>query len=104
MREVWSVLTRPRGGNGLGLTPAEAGNELAACLAVATIVNDSEVQFDCWRDLVARYGVSGRQVHDANHVAFMLSHGIRHVLTLDRRDFDRYAPEGIVVLGLEDAI
>jgi len=46
--------------------------------------------FDQWLALVRSYGVSGKQVHDANHVAAMLTHGMSCVLTLDTRDFARY--------------
>jgi predicted nucleic acid-binding protein len=49
-----------------------------------------QIARQCWQDLVQRYGVSGKQVHDANHVAAMLEHGISQILTLDKRDFERY--------------
>lgn len=71
---------------------------IESILGVAEVLPDNANQFETWLRLVEANGVSGRQVHDASHIAFMLSHGIRHILTLDRRDFDRYAPEGIVVV------
>ena len=41
-------------------------------------------------DLIARYGVRGRLVHDANIVATMLTHGIPRLLTFNARDFRRF--------------
>jgi predicted nucleic acid-binding protein len=43
-----------------------------------------------WRRLVLKYAVSGRQVHDAHLVATMNIHSIKHLLTLNTRDFIRY--------------
>jgi hypothetical protein len=40
--------------------------------------------------LVVAHGVMGAQVHDARLVAFMLAHGLTHVLTLNAADFARY--------------
>jgi predicted nucleic acid-binding protein len=104
VRELWSVLSRPKVVNGLGLSTELTGEEVRRCIAISEFLPEPACQLPTWLDLVTRYEVSGKQVHDANHVAFMLSNGIRHVLTLDRRDFDRYGSEGIVVLGLEDPI
>jgi predicted nucleic acid-binding protein len=44
-----------------------------------------------WRRLVVRYSVAGVQVHDARLVASMLVHGVPNLLTLNGRDFARYA-------------
>jgi hypothetical protein len=38
-------------------------------------------------------------VHDARIVAMMLTCGVARILTLNERDFARYAPEGIVVIN-----
>ena len=47
--------------------------------------------------LITKYGVIGKQVHDARIVAMMLTWQLNRILTLNDRDFRRYAPEGIVV-------
>ena len=57
---------------------------------VMVLLEDVPEIHQSWRDLVERYDVKGKQVHDANHVAAMLAHGIEEVLTLDERDFRRY--------------
>lgn len=80
----------------------------------------AEREFDClpeddrvytvWRELVAAKGVSGRQVHDARLVAFMLVYGVTHILTFNGSDFQRYTalpPEigvGIVVVSPKDIV
>ena len=46
--------------------------------------------------MVVRFAVSGVQVNDARLAAFIIGHGLTHVLTLNVSDFSRYAPEGIV--------
>jgi len=57
---------------------------------VMVLLEDVPEVHQLWRDLVERYDVKGKQVHDANHVAAMLAHDIDEVLTLDERDFRRY--------------
>ena len=48
--------------------------------------------------------VSGVQVHDARLVAAMVSHGVRHILTFNTADFNRYAPEGIIAVDPSEEI
>lgn len=45
-------------------------------------------------ELVYKYHVSGKQVHDANIVATMIVHGIQSILTNNVDDFKRY--EGLI--------
>lgn len=52
-------------------------------------------------ELVQKYRVSGKQVHDANIVATMLVHGIQFILTHNMNDFNRY--EGLIkIISLEE--
>lgn len=41
--------------------------------------------------LVKKVDVGGKQIHDANIVATMLTHGIKHLLTDNVEDFKRYS-------------
>jgi len=50
-------------------------------------------------DLLQRTPVGGRQVHDANIVATMLTHGVTRLLTENVKDFQRFA-DMITVLPL----
>lgn len=89
-RECWSVMTRPRKANGFGLTTEDAATLTSSIVATLALLDDVPGIFSEWRQLVSQHRVSGRQVHDANHVAAMIVHGIEAVLTLDQRDFSRY--------------
>ena len=42
-------------------------------------------------NLLSTIPIAGKQVHDANIVATMLSHGIQKVVTHNVKDFNRYA-------------
>jgi len=96
VRESWSVLTRPRDVGGYGLTPALANTFIERAHWGFRFASDTPEIYDLWRDLVKTHQVSGRQAHDAYHVAAMIAHGLSRVLTLDVRDFNRYP--GIAVL------
>jgi hypothetical protein len=48
--------------------------------------------------LIATYCVIGKQVHDARLIAVMLIWQVENLLTLNERDFQRYAPEGITIV------
>lgn len=88
--EFWNVSTRPVAQNGYGLSPAET-DEVARQIEKAFILlPEVEAIHGEWRRLVVAYGVSGTKVHDARIVAAMIVHEVRHILTLDGRDFDRY--------------
>ncbi len=54
--------------------------------------------FERWKDLAARYAVSGVQVHDARLVAVAQANGIQNILTFNGRDFGRYSDLGIRAL------
>ena len=99
--EYWVVATRPIDVNGLGLSPAQAETDLQDFdMTFLELPEPSDIGAR-WRELVRRYGVSGRPAHDTRYVALMLAHGITNLLTLNPRDFARYseitclAPAGI---------
>jgi len=100
VRESWSVLTRPATVGGYGRTPEFAASIISKAKNAFSFIDDTPAIYQNWLDLVKTHGVSGRQVHDANHVAAMIAHGITHIITLDSRDFGRYSQ--ITVLRPED--
>lgn len=59
--------------------------------AYARLPDHSDELYAEWRSLVARFQVSGKQVHDARLVAAMRVHGIRRILTFNVADFARYS-------------
>lgn len=108
--EFRNTATRPIDKNGLGLSPIQADLELdIAEKGFYTLAEDDKV-YTVWRALIAAKGVSGRQVHDAWLVAFMLVYGVTHILTFNGSDFQRYTalpPEigvGIVVVSPKDIV
>ena len=54
---------------------------------------DSESGWDRLRSLVATYGCSGKQIHDANLVATALTSGVAKLVTANTTDFRRFATE-----------
>jgi predicted nucleic acid-binding protein len=88
--ELWNVMTRPLGRNGLGLTVNEAETEVRAIERGMTLLPDSEAVYQEWRKIILRYGVSGVQVHDARLAAAMYVHNVAHILMLNVPDFSRF--------------
>ncbi|WP_238993744.1 hypothetical protein [Calothrix sp. PCC 6303] len=43
-----------------------------------------------WEQLVVKYQVKGKQVHDTRLVAAMIAHQITHLLTFNTDDFKRF--------------
>jgi len=95
-RELWSVATRPKEVNGLGADPVEANLMLQTVDASITLWDDVAGIAAEWQRLVVSLGIKGLQVHDANHAAAAIVHSATHVLTLDKRDFERYRRFGLV--------
>jgi predicted nucleic acid-binding protein len=100
--EFWSSATRPAGGNGLGLTPAQTERLVRRLRTLFPVLPDTGAIFDEWLRIVVAAAVSGRQVYDARLVAVMLAHGITHILTFDVNDFKRYQAFGITIVHPAD--
>ncbi len=88
--EFWAVATRPAANNGLGLSTADAKNEVSKIKAMFVVQPDTPAIFAAWEYLVEHYQVSGKPTHDARLVAAMQAHGITHILTFNTADFKRY--------------
>lgn len=89
--EFWSVSTRPLDANGLNRTVEDTYQSCLDTLDIAVFLPDPEDILDRWLDLVRRYEVRGKQVHDARLVALASAYGIPQILTLNPQDFARYA-------------
>jgi predicted nucleic acid-binding protein len=101
--EFWNVSTRPadaRGGFGLSLQQTE--RRLRIIERLCLVLPEQNTTYEIWRNLVKVHAVKGVQVHDARLVAWMQSHSVSHILTLNSVDFARYggitaiAPTGSV--------
>jgi len=91
MAEFWNVCTRPASARGgFGLT-ADAARRLRLLERFITVLAEPDSAYSRWKALVLRYGVLGRQVHDARIVAVMAAYRIKRIITLNEADFVRYA-------------
>jgi len=106
--EFRNTASRPADKNGLGLTPAAADLELNILERDFNTLPENDLVYFVWRQLIAAKSVSGKQVHDARLVAFMLVYGVTHILTFNGSDFRRFEtlpPEigaGIIVVSPND--
>ena len=89
--ELWAVATRSASQNGLGLSPAEALDELSRIKSIFTFLDETPAIYPAWEKLVTEYQVTGKSVHDARLVAAMQAHGLKSILTFDKSGFARYA-------------
>ena len=71
--ELWAVATRPISANGLGYSLEKTRFEVADLLTRFDMRKDAPEIFDAWLEMVTKYNVSGKQVHDTKIVAAMLS-------------------------------
>lgn len=95
--EFWNVCTRPvtaRGGFGLTLAQTDWASRIIE--RAFTLLPDTPAVHAEWRRLVMRQGVTGVQVHDARLVSVMRVHEIRHLVTFNCRDLQRY-PDVVAV-------
>lgn len=90
LREYLAVASRPTEVNGLGLRMEDALTNMEAVLARTTLVEETAAVADQLRELLRLVDCTGTQVHDANVVATMLTHGIGAVVTEDIGDFGRF--------------
>lgn len=95
--EFWNVCTRPKENNGFGMSLDAADRQLHLLETGSALLPDTEAVFQYWRNLIVKFGVKGRQVHDAHLVASMLAHRVPALLTLNTIDFARYADLMIAV-------
>jgi predicted nucleic acid-binding protein len=97
--EYWVVVTRPIADNGIGMSPSEADTAIDLCMDQFTLLRDERGVFSLWRELVRKHEVKGKNAHDARLVAAMKRHDLRHLLTFNVADFQRF--EGIEFLDAQ---
>jgi predicted nucleic acid-binding protein len=88
--EFWNVCTRPVRVNGLGWEVERTRLEVDRLLGLFPLLPDTPRVFSYWLELVTRYQVSGKQVHDARLAATLKVHGVEGLLTLNVTDFKRF--------------
>jgi predicted nucleic acid-binding protein len=90
--EFWAVATRPLGapplgGNGLGMTPAQAAQWLRFFQRHFVYLPDQAQLSQLWLSLVEAHRVTGFRAHDVRLVAAMQSYGIMRLLTFNSAHF-----------------
>ena len=101
LREFMAVLTRPQA----FASPRPVSTIIERVRFFEThfsIAEDRSLVMERLLTLMEQIPIGGSQVHDANIVATMQVHGIRHLLTHNISDFDRFSGV-IMVLPLESA-
>jgi len=88
-REFPSVVTRGPV-QGREFSTQEALDALAGCMAGCAVLDETEEVLHELLLLVARRGVRGKQVHDADVVATMMANRVTRLATLNLSDFRRY--------------
>jgi predicted nucleic acid-binding protein len=99
MREYLVVATRPEAVNGLGLSLADALDNLSAFRDRTMLLSESEKVADRLLRLMREVACGGKAVHDANLIATVLAHGVATVVTSNLADFLRYE-RYVSLLGL----
>lgn len=79
---------------------AEALDDVARLSAAFEVLEDGPRVMGMLVGLCRNVAVAGKQVHDANIVATMLTHNERQLLTFDGSDFRRYG-DRIELIELE---
>ena len=78
-------------GNGFGWTSERTAKEVADLQERFPILPDSPEVFARWLDLVQRFPVRGKRVHDARLVAVLQAHAIEHLVSFNTPDFAAFS-------------
>jgi predicted nucleic acid-binding protein len=89
--EFWNVATRPADRNGLGMSPAEALQEVSNIEKSLTLLPDVPAIYSAWKQIVAAHQVRGVKVYDARLAAIMSVYAVESLLTFNPVDFERFA-------------
>jgi predicted nucleic acid-binding protein len=100
LREYLSIVTRPQ----IFATPLDAKaavNDIRLFQQQFQIANETAEVTERLLTLLEQVQVGGKQVHDANIVATMETHGIKRLLTHNVDDFNRFSSR-ITIVTLEE--
>ena len=85
--EFWSVATRPVGANGLGWSVAQARAEVDTIRSRFLVLEEPPAVVDLWIEIVTKYEIKGKRIHDAHLLATMKANGVTRLLTFNKADF-----------------
>lgn len=92
LREYLAVATRPMQENGLGLTLAQALENVESILLRLRLLEEPGAVFSTLKSLLSEVPCTGKQIHDANIVATALAHRVPAILTQNLQHFARFSP------------
>jgi len=90
LREYLVVATRPVADSGLGMSRPDGLRNVRSLRERLAFLDETAKVSDRLLALLDDVECSGKQVHDANVVATMLTHGIAGVVTFNADDFARF--------------
>jgi len=85
--EFWAVAMRPVDANGFGWGSERTTREIAELQKRFPMLTESPDIFPRWLELVKRFSISGKRVHDARLVAVLQSHRVEKLITFNTADF-----------------
>ena len=85
--EMWVVATRPTDVNGLGWSATYTRNIVQQLIQRFPLIEENPKIFSNWLNIVSSHQIVGKRTHDARIVAVMHSAKIKHILTLNPKDF-----------------
>ncbi len=80
----------------MGLTVDQTKLQIRKFKRLFAFYDDEEGIYGEWENLVTKYQVSGKNVHDARLVAAMLTHNIPNLLTFNTKDFKRFREINVI--------
>ena len=89
LREYLAILTRPQTWR-MAVSREEALEDVGRMARSLPMLEDGPEVTEWLVKLCREVPVGGRQIHDANIVATMLTHGERRLLTFNTADFRRF--------------
>ncbi len=89
LREYLSVLTRPQSWP-ISIARDDLLDDVRKMMDAFEVLEDGRDVTETLVGLCSEVPVGGRQIHDANIVATMLTHGERRLMTFNAADFRRY--------------
>ncbi len=96
--EYWSVASRAKQVNGLGLPLQEVNSRIHMLMEKFEMLSDSPKVIDIWLKMCAREGISGKHAHDARLASTAIANDVDTIVTLNRRDFQNL--KGILVADI----
>ena len=85
--EFWVAATRPPEVNGLGWSAVKAGAAIHSLRQRFLVLAEPEDVLDKWLNMVVRYQLKGKRIHDAHLLATLQAHGVGLLLTANPTDF-----------------